>query len=228
MWRLWAVLLLLLLIAVYGAASAAASDGVQRPSDGLVEDFGEGWHRHWMERRLSRRPTRYRVVQDRGNVVLKAESANSGSALWRMVSLYPVEQGTITWRWKVAMSLSSNDNETTKRGDDYAARLFVMFDPDPFGRKARAICYVWAGRQAVGSVYPNPYASSVATIVVESGDERSGEWITEQRDFVTDFRTIFGELPEMVTAVAVMVDTDDTDTDATAWFDDIALVAGAS
>ena len=71
-------------------------------------------------------------------------------------------------------------------------------------------------------------ASSVATVVVESGDERSGEWITEQRDFVTDFRTIFGEPPEMVTAVAVMVDTDNTDTDATAWFDDIALVAGAS
>ncbi len=181
-----------------------------------------------MERRLSRRPTRYRVVQDRGNAVLQAESASSGSALWRTVSLHPVERGTITWRWKVARSLSSNDNETTKRGDDYAARLFVMFGPDLFGRKTRAICYVWAGREAVGSVYPNPYTSSVATIVVESGDERSGEWITEQRDFVTDFRTIFGEPPETVTAVAVMVDTDNTDTDATAWFDDIALVAGAS
>ncbi len=86
----------------------------------------------------------------------------------------------------------------------------------------------WAGNEAVGSVYPSPYASSFATVVLESGDEHSGQWVTERRDFVADFRSIFGKTQEMVTAIAIMVDTDNTDSRATAWFDDIVIAAGRS
>ena len=75
---------------------------------------------------------------------------------------------------------------------------------------------MWAGNEPVGSVYPSPYASSIATVVIESGDKHSGQWITEQRDFVADFRSIFGKTPEMVSAVAIMVDTDNTDARTTA------------
>ena len=61
------------------------------------------------------------------------------------------------------------------------------------------------------------------TIVLESGDERSGRWIREDRDFVRDFRHVFGRSPEMVTALALIVDTDDTGARATAWFDDLQV-----
>ena len=72
-------------------------------------------------------------------------------------------------------------------------------------------------------MYSNPYADNVATIVLESGDERSGRWIREDRDFVRDFRQVFGRSPEMVTALALIVDTDNTGARATAWFDDLRV-----
>ena len=207
---------------------AAGDGGFHRSSVQLVEEFRGDWKDRWMERRLSRRSTNYKVVSEDGNLVLKAESAKSASTLWRMLRLQPVHAGVVSWRWKVARSLSENTKERTKSGDDYAARLLLIFDPDLFSWRTRAICYVWAGNEAVGSVYRSPYASSVATVVVESGDEHSGQWITEQRDFVADFRSIFGQTPEMVTAIAIMVDTDNTDSRATAWFDDIVIAAGRS
>ena len=101
--------------------------------------------------------------------------------------------------------------------------LRSVFGPELFSLRTQALCYVWAAEQPVGEVYSNPYADNVATIVLESGDERSGRWIREDRDFVRDFRQVFGRSPEMVTAVALIVDTDNTRARATAWFDDLQV-----
>lgn len=118
-----------------------------------------------------------------------------------------------------------NRREREKPGDDYAARFFVIFDGEPFSRSARAICYVWAASEPVVSRYRNPYFSNVVTIVLRSGDELTGEWVREERDFMADYREAFGELPSSVTAVAVMADTDDTGGHATSWFTDIRFLS---
>ena len=189
----------------------------------LFDDFRPGWKRHWMEREMSDRSTSYEVIEAEGELVLRARSAGAASALWRALSFHPTERGTLSWRWKVEKSLTGNDKERTKSGDDYAARLMIIFDPELFTLKTQAICYVWAAEEPVGSVYSNPYAANVATIVLRSGDERSGRWVSENRNFVRDFRQVFGRSPEMVTAIAIIVDTDNTGTRATAWFDDLQV-----
>ncbi len=192
----------------------------------LLGDFEEGWSHHWMARKFTNKATRYKVVEEDSNLVLMALSKKSASGLWHMLDIHPGKIGKISWRWKVAKSLLKNTKENKKRGDDYAARLFVVFEPHFLNWKTRAICYVWAAHEPAGSIYKNPYAESVATIVVESGDERCGRWITEERDFIADYRKYFGEAPEMVSAVAIMIDTDNTGLNATAWFDDIILELG--
>ena len=188
----------------------------------LLGDFEEGWSHHWMARKFTSGFTHYEVVEEDGNLVLMAHSKRSASGLWHMLDIHPGKVGKISWRWKVAKSLS-NKKEKKKRGDDYAARLFVVFEPHFLNWKTRAICYVWAGHEPVGSVYKNPYSKSVATFVIESGNEQSGQWIFEERDFIEDYRNYFGEAPEMVSAVAVMSDTDNTGEETKAWFDDIVL-----
>lgn len=81
----------------------------------------------------------------------------------------------------------------------------------------------WAASETVGSLFSNPYSVKVATIVIESGDEQAGKWVGEERDFVEDYRRAFGQAPQMIAAVAIVVDTDDTDSEATAWFDDVVI-----
>jgi hypothetical protein len=75
----------------------------------------------------------------------------------------------------------------------------------------------------VGSVYDSPYSNNIATIVVESGNARLGEWVLETRDIVEDYRQAFGSRPDRVFAVAFMVDGDNTNSRATAWFSDIQI-----
>ena len=192
------------------------------------EDFRGRWKERWMERALTSRRTRYEVVQEEGRPILRATSNKAASLLWSNLGIRTGGKGQISWRWRVQTSISQNQHERAKRGDDYAARLFVVFDSTLFDPRAQAICYVWAAREVVGAVYRSPYAAGVAMIVVESGDQRANQWAAEERDFVADYRTVFGMTPKTVSAVAIMVDTDNTGSSATAWFADIALASSDS
>lgn len=198
----------------------------QIPQMKLMGDFEEGWQNNWLPREFAVRPTHYEVVTEDTNKVLMATSTNSASALWRPLALKAGSHGTISWRWKIGNTLSTDTEEKTKLGDDYAARVFVVFEPHLVSWKTRAICYVWSAKEPAGSIYSNPYAETVSMVVVESGKDKKGKWLQQERDFVADYQKIFGKDPEMITAVAVMVDTDNTNQEATTWFDDIVLEVG--
>ena len=60
-------------------------------------------------------------------------------------------------------------------------------------------------------------------VVVQSGKENRGDWVLENREIVKDYRKVFGKAPELLTAVAIMVDTDNTNRSALTFFDDIIL-----
>jgi hypothetical protein len=178
--------------------------------------------RDWREKRLDPTPTRYIEVEEDGSQVLLAASVASASALWVPMEVMLSETMELSWRWKVTRGLS-NAREREKLADDYAARVLVSFDPDPFSKDSRAICYVWASEEPVGSVYTSPYSTNVVTIVLRNNKDGIGNWSPEKRDIIEDFRREFGSSPQALHAVAVMVDTDNTGSRATAWFSDFAL-----
>lgn len=202
-------------------AGTSARSGERSP---LSLEFGPQGDLSWSEKRLAAKPTRFILVEDDGQNALMAISRNSASALWTPLEKEIDEGVELSWRWKVTRGLSGALEERAKRGDDYPARVLVAFDPDPFDKDARALCYVWAREQPIGAIYRNPYSSNVATIVLRSGRRGLREWIPESRNVVADYRRAFGEIPNKIYAVAVMVDTDDTSSRATAWFSDMALV----
>jgi hypothetical protein len=224
-------LFLLIPIAFLATTPAHANDSPecyrQVSTETLLGDFGEDWDDHWKSKTLYRPRTKYELVVLGGEPVLLARSKRSASLFYREVDVVEPEAGWISWRWRVEKSLTRNTRETEKKGDDYSARVFVVFDPGSLQKDARTICYVWAGNQPVGSVYPNPYSKNVSTVVLQSGDERAGEWVSEEQNVVADFERLFGERPPAITAVAVMVDTDNTRSEARAWFDDIVLSIGS-
>ena len=123
----------------------------------------------------------------------------------------------------VVLRILENMAEREKKGDDYGARICLTVGGDPFTRGTRALAYVWAGQEPVGSVFENPYIGDVMTIVLQSGDEKAGGWVAEERDFVADYVNAFGEPPPPLTAIAVLVDSDDTGARAVAQFDDILI-----
>ena len=187
----------------------------------LLGEFDKQWDAAWNEKHFTESHNRFEIVTDGDDEVLCVTSDGSAGGLFRDID--DVVPAQLSWRWKIARSLSENVHETEKKGDDYVARVFVTFEKSFFRWRTRAICYVWAGNEPIGHIYKNPYAGNVKTVVLQSGDEFAGSWLTETRDLVADYIECFGETPSRLSGVALMVDTDQTKSDASACFDDICL-----
>jgi hypothetical protein len=172
---------------------------------------------------LADRENRFSVISENGNPVLQVKSSGSASGMFRKLSISPASAGQVSWMWKVNSALIENKKERSKRGDDYAARVFVLFEPHLFRWRIPAICYVWAGNEPAGSIFRSPYSDRVCTIVVQTGNIAAGKWMHQERNYYADYITCFQKPPSQVSAVAVMVDTDNTGAQAVAWFDDLSI-----
>lgn len=210
-----AVLVLLILV---------SSVFAQETKIDLLSKFDKDWEQDWLERKFIHKANEMEVeTENDTNRVLRIDSFGSASALWRTINMKPGDRGTISWRWKISRNFSDKINEKSKIGDDYAARVYVVFEPHLVNWKTYAICYVWATKESEGSIYRSPYTNSVGHIVLQSGKKNRGKWVKEERNFIADYKKIFGDLPEIVSAVAIMVDTDNTNEEVETWFDDLSI-----
>lgn len=207
-----------LLPLLFVASWAAAVSG-----EDLFSNFEPGWQSSWTERGLAPRQNVFHLEEAGDNRCLRVESMGSASALLRPLDVALSAETSLSWRWKVDRSLRHIEDARRRDTDDYAARVAVMFDGEPFENGTSFIMYVWAGSESIGDVYPSPYTKMAATIVLQSGDGRSGEWVRESRELTSDFEHFFKRKPIRVTGVALLVDTDNTDSKATSWFDDLTL-----
>ncbi len=187
------------------------------------------------------RHTEYEFLEDKGKTVIQARSDRSASGLVYSLDLDPKTYATLSWCWKIAHVISKG-NGTKKSGDDYAARIYVTFKFDPkkasFWEKTQfktyktffgeyppkgALNYVWANRLEKGSAVPNPFTERAHMIAIESGSEKTGQWVCEKRNLYEDYLTYFGEEPTNISGIAVMTDTDNTGETATAAYSDLVL-----
>lgn len=185
--------------------------------------------------------TRYTLVEDNGITVLRADANAAASGISRAVRVNPAEFPVLRWRWKITNVLKQSDL-ATKSGDDFPARIYVMFDYPleklSFAdrtkiRLARALhdpnlptatlCYVWDGKAAAGTIAPSAYTDRVRVLVVESGASRVNQWLAVERNIAADFKAAFGDEAPAVSAVAIATDTDNTGESATAFFGDISF-----
>jgi len=199
-----------------------ASSALAEPQQILIDDFSGNSLASWEATSFSGH-TEYRIVEDAGQRVLHAHSKGAASGLAYSIEYEPSDYPILSWRWKIDGALKKGDSRT-KSGDDYAARVYVIF-PHWFFPKTKTLNYIWANRLPKESVQANAYTSNAMMLAVESGDENAGQWIAVRRDIVADYRRAFGEDPPSVGSIAVMTDTDNTGETATAWYDDFIISA---
>lgn len=201
--------------------------------------FPEGWKPLTFKKIPSH--TRYSLVNISNTVVIKAVSHHASSGLTREISIDPNVYPIIQWRWKIENILQKSDI-TRKSGDDYPARIYITFKYDKekvgFFERAQfeairflydqypplsAINYIWESHTPVGTMVPNPYTDRVHMIVIESGTEKVGQWVTEERNVFEDYQKIFGEPPPKISGIAIMTDTDNTKESTIAYYGDIVF-----
>lgn len=195
---------------------------IARSDDGFFSRFTTDGLTGW-ETKSFKGETEYTIASEGGRTVVRAHSRGTASALFRRVRLAPARFRYLDWSWKIERTIEKGD-ETTRAGDDYAARIYVVF-PGRFFWQTRAIAYIWANRLPKEEAIPSPFSGRVMMLVVESGSARAGEWINEQRDILADYRRLFANEPRDIGAIAIMTDSDNTGGAATAWYGDISLTS---
>jgi len=189
----------------------------------VVGRFSAGDLGGWEERSFHGR-TIYRIVRRDGRRVLEADSRGTASSLIRRVRVDPARTPILEWSWRVDGVLDGLD-ERSRAGDDYAARVYVIFSGGAFFWRTRALNYVWSGGQEKGAVWPSAFTGNSMMFALRSPADGAGRWFRERRDIREDFRRAFGGEPPPVDAVAVMSDTDQSGRSVRAWYGDIRFVA---
>ena len=176
-----------------------------------------------------------------GNGVLRAQSDGSASGMiWKgEFNVYKFPR--LSWKWKVSNTYEKG-NATTKSGDDYPIRLYVMFKyvpSDPavkpslkyllarlfYGKTPpyTSLNYIWANRDHDQRFLVNPYSDKAMMVVLQAGKDKVGQWVQEDIDIVRDYKEAFGTTPPAIAGLAIMNDSDGTGESSVSWMDDVEL-----
>lgn len=207
----------LLLLVSTGPAWCGAMDTL--PVARFSRDGLSGW-----ETQIFVRETDYRIVRKGHRQVLCAHSMRSASGLTRTIEVDLQKTPYLNWSWKVDR-VSHGMDEQSKSGDDFAARIFVTSRPALFDT-THALSYVWSADIPLGSVWSSPFAGDrIRMIAARSGDTSAGNWIHEKRNVRKDFTGAFGLDIRYISGVALMTDSDNSQSEARACYGDIYFSA---
>jgi len=209
-------------------------------SDYRTNAIPEGWHlRRWSTATWNGYA---QWSNDEGSNVVKLHSKDALTFLEKTVDINLSDYPIVSWRWKVDNNLKNID-ETTMGGDDHPIRLFFVFEPDeekqsfwfrikrffyldrihghPFG--GRFTEYLWSSHLSPGHVINDPGKPWQKLMVVESGEEKLGQWISYQRNLYEDFKRLYNEEPRRLIFIGILNDTDHTGQEATSYIADLTF-----
>lgn len=178
---------------------------------------------NWEERSFQGN-TEYRVVERDGVQAIEARCDDTASGLFIERSFELDRTPILEWQWRVDALPTATVDETGRPGDDFALRVYVVVDGGWLPRHSRAISYVWTREVATGESWTNPWVNQVKMLALRQGEPHSGQWITERRNLVDDFRRLHEREPDEVDGLAIMTDCDNTGTAASAWYGRIRLL----
>ena len=202
-----------------GAALLLLLTAQLRADEVAVGLFSRGDLSNWRERSFVGH-THYRIVTTEHGQVLQAKSQAAASGLFKKITIDLRKTPWLHWSWRVDNTFSGND-ERTKAGDDYQARLYVVVSGGLLFWNTHAINYVWSSNQPVGTEWNNAFTSNAKMVAVESGDKVQGVWTKERRNVREDMKRAFGKEYDEIDAIAVMTDSDNTGQSSSALYGDI-------
>src|SRR5512144_919542 len=143
----------------------------------------------------------WKVVDDGEDQAIQLRTESSSFALEKSITVDLRQTPYLEWEWKVTVPPAGGDFSSPDT-DDQAAQLLIVF-PKTFFERRKIISYIWdptASKGTIGAA-AGPIYLNVKAIVVESGAGQIGHWLTEKRNIVEDYRTLFGEIPERAVAM---------------------------
>ena len=160
---------------------------------------------------------------DNGNF-LKAVADNAASGLGKEVKIDLNKTPFINITWKIEKDLPGI-KENSKKGHDFAARVFAVKKTGATPLSNRAINYVFSSNSEVGFNSPSPYTKKSIDNVLASTINNLNKWITVKANVKEDFKRFHDLDVDELDGLAIMSDTDNSKMKAIANYQNIYFSA---
>jgi hypothetical protein len=164
--------------------------------------------------------TVYNVGSNESGNYLKAVANNAASGLGKEVKIDLNKTPFINITWKIEKDLPGI-KENTKKGHDFAARVFVIKKTGATPLSNRAINYVFSSNNEIGFNSPSPYTKKSIDNVLASTKKNPDEWVTVKANVKEDFKKFHDLDVNELDGLAIMSDTDNSKMKAIAYYQNI-------
>lgn len=217
---------------IYGAAVLIAlytqpgtfAQTTRKPQTIMVDTFAayknnvfpDGWHATRKDISM------YSLKNENGNCYLQANTKGGCTSIGKQLKFSADEYPFLSWKWR-AHKLPETGQENIKNRNDSGAAIYVIFKG--IFKLNHILKYVWSSTLPKGTVTDSPYNPRVRIIVLENGNAKIDQWVKETVNIKEDYKKHFGSEPPGIEAIAVLTDSDNTESLAAADYDEIKISA---
>ena len=164
--------------------------------------------------------TKYSLGKNEYGNFIRSESQNEASGLGKEIKINLLKTPFLNITWKVEKDLSGID-ENSKKGHDYAARVFVIKKKGLTPLSNRAMNYVYSSNNEINSNQSSPYTKKSIDYVLSTTKENLNEWVTVEVNVKKHFKKFHSLDVNDIEGVAIMTDTDNSKKSAIAYYQNI-------
>ena len=174
--------------------------------------------------RGANKKTEYSVGNNENGNFLKAVANSAASGLGKEIKINLNKTPFLNITWKVEKDLKGID-ERSKKGHDYAARVFVVKKTGATPLSNRAMNYVFSSNEDTNVFHPSPYTKKSIDYVLASTKDHLNEWITVKVNVKEHFKKFHDLDLDEINGVAIMADTDNSKLKSISYYQNIYFSA---
>ena len=164
--------------------------------------------------------TLYSLGENENGKFLRAEANNSASGLGKKIEINLNKTPFLNITWKIERDLKGIV-ENSKKGHDYAARVFVVKKTGATPLSNRAMNYVFSSNNDINTFHPSPFTKKSIDYVLSTTKENLNEWVTVKINVRDHFKKFHDLDLDDINGVAIMSDTDNSKLHAIAYYQNI-------
>ena len=164
--------------------------------------------------------TKYTLGKNENGNFIRSESENTASGLGKEIKVNLSKTPFLNITWKIEKDLSGII-ENSKKGHDYAARVFVIKKTGATPLSNRAMNYVFSSNNEIDTNHPSPYTKKSIDYVLSTTNENLDEWVTVKVNVKDHFKKFHNLDVNDIEGIAIMTDTDNSKKLAIAYYQNI-------
>ena len=164
--------------------------------------------------------TQYTLGDNENGKFIRANANNSASGLGKEIKIDLNKTPFLNITWKVEKDLRGI-LEDSKKGHDYAARVFVVKKTGATPLSNRAMNYVFSSNKEVNTYHTSPFTKKSIDYVLSTTIEHLNEWVTVKVNVKDHFKKFHKLDLDEINGVAIMADTDNSKLDSISYYQNI-------